>query len=120
MLAQVPESVWIDEVLRRLREERLAAVAGRRDSRGAVDVDADVPVFGASRLARVDSHPDPDRSLRGECSLGLDRRLERVGRRFERDEKGVPLRVDFDAIVSLERRPQEAAVLGERLRVVLS
>ena len=46
-------------------------------------------------------------------------RRERPGRRREGEEEGVALRVDLDAAVASARLADDAAVLGERLRVGL-
>ena len=48
-----------DEIARRLRQQDLAAVAGRCDARGAMDVHAEVARPRADRLAGVQAHPRP-------------------------------------------------------------
>ena len=45
---------------------------------------------------------------------------ERSARVDKRDEEAVPLRVDLDAAVQRERRPQQPAVIGQGLRVPLA
>ena len=73
---------------RRLGQEDLAAVTGRADPRGPVDVGPDVLAIRIERaVAGVEAHPDADRDavrprLRGETPLGVDRR--RDGRRTAR------------------------------------
>ena len=61
-----------DQVAGRLGDEDLAAVAGRADPRGAVDVEPDVALRGAPRLAGVEPHPvahrDPVGPLAGRRS----------------------------------------------------
>jgi hypothetical protein len=51
--------------------------------------------------------------------LALAGGLDRLGRRRERIEEGVPLCVDLDAAAPHERPPQQPPVLGERLVVRL-
>ena len=46
-----------DERSGRRGEQHLAAVTGRADPRGAVDVDPDVPLLAHDRLAGVHAHP---------------------------------------------------------------
>ena len=82
----------------------------------SVNVRADVAFLGQERRARVQPHPHLDRSggqrLR-ECP-GSDKRT--IGRR-EREEKGVALRIHFNASLSSARLANDPAMPGERLRI---
>ena len=69
----------LDEGAGRPGQDDLAAVADRRDTGRAVDVEAAVVVAGEVGLARVEAHPDPDRGVGrpgvgGQGPLGIDRR----------------------------------------------
>ena len=103
---------------RRGRDEHLAAVTGGSDSRRPMNVHAHVALVGQKRRARVDPDPDPDRAG-GERLRRLVCGGNRAGRRPEGDEKCVSLGVDLDTAVGGEGLTQEAAVLGERLRIRL-
>ena len=116
VIAEVVQAVGAGELTRRLRDEHLASVPDRRDPSRAVDVEPGVALLGHDRLAGVDAHPHPDRTL-GERLLPFACGRERVARPPEGDEEGVALRVDLDPAVRLESRPQRAAVLGQRIRV---
>ena len=61
----------------------------------------------------------PIRTGSSSSCLRLARGFECARRGREGDEEGVALRVDLDAAVSLERVAQDAAVLGQRVRVAL-
>ena len=63
-----------DEVAGRLRDEDLAAVAGRADPGRPVDVESDVALGRGPRLARVEAHPVADRDPAGPLVAG-DREL---------------------------------------------
>src|SRR2546423_11617964 len=93
----------------------MPAVTGRRDPRGSVEVRADIPLLRQYRRPGVKSHPH--RKL--ELALSLTRRLERTWRGRKGDEERVTLRVDLDAGVVLERLPQDAPMLGQRVRIAL-
>lgn len=65
--------------------QHLAAVTSCGDSRGAVDIDAQVVVATKLGLAGVETHPDADRELvrpvrGGQLALGVDRCADRVHR----------------------------------------
>src|SRR5438270_10585953 len=120
MLAEVAQIGVTDELSCRLREQSLPAVARGGDARGAVDVDTDVSLFRPGRLASVDADPNPDQAVSGERRLCLDRGRE-CGRRLgERDEKRVSLCVDLDPAMTGDDRPQQTAMLRERLHVVVA
>lgn len=93
-------------------------VCERGDTRAAMDVGADVPLPGRRGRARVQTHPHSDRPT-GQRPLSGKSGGGRAGHRRERDEERVALRVDLDAAVRGECRPQRGAVLGEGLRVGL-
>ena len=101
---------------RRLGEDDLPAVRGRRDPRRPVHVHAHVTLVGDDRLTGVEPHARVDEAGRERCS-GLVRRCDRVRRPREHDEEGVALRVDLDPSVPGECFPQRAPVLGEELCV---
>ena len=113
VLAEIADGcVGLEERARRLGENDLAAVGGAGDPRGAVDVDADVPLVRNDRLAGVDSHADPDRTpLKRAARLGGGR--DRFGSSRERDEEGVALCVHLDAAMAYERLAECVSVLGE-------
>ena len=87
-----------------MRDEDLAAVAGRRNPGGSVNVDSDVTLVCCERLARVNAHPNANRSC-GEHLLTFAGGSERVLRRREGDEEGIALRVDLDATVTRKSLP---------------
>ena len=117
VLAEVTQTVLARKVARRLRHQHLPTVTRSRDPRRSMDVDADIAVLRQQRLARVDTHPHPDRAV--QRLAGFPRSRERVRRTRERDEEGVALRVDLDAVVARERRAQHLPVLGQRVRIRL-
>ena len=81
-----------------------------------MDVDADVALVGDLRLPGVDPHANADRAA-PERLAGGGRGRDRVGGSRERDEEGVALGVDLDAVVPGERSSQRGAVLGEEIGV---
>jgi hypothetical protein len=100
-----------------------------------MDVGSDVLPVGIERaVAAVETHPNAERYVtrppfRGECTLGVDRGPDRVGRAFEhRDERvalglllvtadGLDGRPDQFAMPCQERRPALATeILGELRR----
>jgi len=100
---------------RRLREQHLAAVARGGYPGTEVDVFADVSLFSQVRRARVQPHPHPDRAV-SEFAPGLaDRRDRRIGL-GENHEERVSLCVHLHATERPKRRPQDAAMFGQRPR----
>ncbi len=127
VFAQIAEChIWQgvvpQQLARRLRHQHLPAVAGRADSRGAMDAEADVALFADGRLARVDPHAHQQLSvagprLTGELPLRRDGGRDRILRARERDEERVALRVDLTAAVGVERSSQDPLVLGKGVAV---
>jgi hypothetical protein len=125
--AEVPDrdpgrQVLLDDLLRRRREQDLAAVAGGADPRSAVHADAHVALLAYPGLARVQSHAHLDVDVlrppaRGEIALCVHSRCDRLGGGAEGDEEGVALRVHDASAVGGEGGAQEASVLGEQLVV---
>jgi hypothetical protein len=113
VLTEVAEVRPVEQTLRRLREDDLAAVGGRADARGAVNVDPNVALIGHGRLAGMDPHPDGDR----ERPLRFLRRRDRIGCARESDEEGIPLGIDLDAPVGRKGVAKCAAVLGQRVGI---
>ena len=118
MLAEILQSIGLHERGRRGGDEHLAAVSGRCDPGGAVDVDPDVPFLGEQRRTGVHPHTHLDRAV--------PQRLRQVacsskgaGRSWERSKEGVPLRIHLDAVMAEKRLSNRATVRGERLRVGL-
>jgi hypothetical protein len=107
VLAEIEQLVRVDELARRLRDEHLPAVADGGDPSGAVDVEADVSLLGDTRLAGVDPHAHTDRSV-AERVLGVVCGRQCIGRTREGDEERVPLGVDLDPAVPLERVAKRA------------
>ena len=102
VLAEVADrGVVLEKSPRRLGEDDLTAVGGGGDPGGAMDVHAHVSLVRLERLTGVDAHADTDRPA---SSAVRDSRCRghRVGRPRERDEEGVALGVDLDAVVSRE------------------
>ena len=89
---------------------------GGRDARRAMDVDADVPLAGDDRLARVHADADADRA-RFERVATRGGGCHRVGRASEGDEERIALRVDLDARVPLEYVAECTPVLCEQIGV---
>jgi hypothetical protein len=109
----------IEQVARRLREQDLTAMACAGDSCAAVDVHPHVVLFGEHGLAGVKAHAHPNRAGAERILAGL-RGGNGVRGTREGDEEGVPLRVDLDAAVPLERFAECAPMLGEHVGVVLA
>src|SRR6266487_2073445 len=115
VLAEVAELVPVDERRARSRDENLPAVPGGSDACRAMDVRADVALLREQRRAGVETHPDRQLELRL-CGAGG---VKGSGRSRERNQERVALRVHLDAAASPGRLTQNAAVLRERIRIVL-
>ena len=84
VLAEVAQlELAVEERACRLRDDDLAAVAGRRDPSRLVHGEPDVALVGQRRLAGVHAHPDPHRP-RGQRALGVRSRRDGAPRRAER------------------------------------
>jgi hypothetical protein len=130
VLAEVAQlHVWrefvFDDCGRRAGQEHLATVRRRAEASGAMHSDADVPVFTEMWLGRMKPHshvhPYITRPpLFAERTLRRDGCSGRIACLLERDEERVPLRVDFGAAVLRDRGPQEVAMTGEHIVIVLA
>jgi hypothetical protein len=111
-----------NELARGARDQHLPAVAGSADPRRSVHVQTDVVMLADLRLAGVDTHahahidalgptPGGERPLRGHGGG------DSVARPPERNEERVALGLNLVTVVRLERRPQQAAMLGKHLGV---
>jgi hypothetical protein len=117
--AQVEQAICACEIARALRDENLATVTRRRNTRSAMHIDPDVPLVGDDRLAGMQSNPHSNRCVgKGIACSGC--RCECVGRLRERDEERVSLRLHLDATVACERLAQEAPVLRQQVGVVVA
>ncbi len=99
----MPPGSWsVDEGCRGPGHDDLAAVPGRRDPGGSIDLEAAVVVTGQVRLARVQAHPDPQAAV-DRPWMTLDRALRRDRREHggaglgEGSEQGIALGPDDDA-----------------------
>ena len=104
-------------------DEDVASPSHRADAGGSHHVEPEVPLFADGRLARVESHPDPDAlsvrpRVRRVRPLGLDRGRRRVARSREGEEEGVALRVDLDPGMGAEALAHDASEEAARDRVV--
>ena len=127
MLTEIPErdvgrQLAGDQLARGARDEHLPAVSGRADPRRTVHVQSDVIILSDLRLAGVDAHPHAHvdalgPTLRGQRALRAHRGGDRVARPHEGDEERVALGVDLVTVVLVERRPQQALMLGQHLGV---
>jgi hypothetical protein len=81
-----------------------------------MDVDPHVTLLREQRLTGVEAYADSDRSL-AQDALRVTCGPEGVSRPRERNEEGVPLRVDLDAAVLREHLAQQTPVLGQLLRI---
>ena len=114
-LRQLP----LDQHPCRLGEQHLAAVAGRAEAGGAVDIQADVAAGAEARLAGVQAHPHPDRDtlrpgILGQRSLRCHRGRDGVGGTGEDDEEAVALGIDLPPAVGLEGRSQQMLMRLQR------
>ena len=102
----------IDELPRRLGQQHLRPVSGRRDTCPSVNVETDISLFRKDRLARVDPHANSG-AARREAVLCGPCRFYGVGGSGEGEEERVTLRVDLDAPVRRGRLAKDPAVLSE-------
>jgi hypothetical protein len=117
VLAEVAQlELGAEERLRRIREDDLAAVAGRRDARRPVDVEADVVLVRDSRLPGVD--PDPHPYGPGcQCALCVRCGGDGAGGAREGGEHGVALGPELHPAVTRECSAERFSVLAEELGV---
>jgi len=102
----------------RWRYDDLPTVTARGDSRGAVHLEADVSIARDECLARVE--PDANaQPRRGQGALDAGGTIRRGGRRSERAEKGVALRVDLHSAVVGDRRAHDCVMPAQLVRVRL-
>ncbi len=116
MFAKIAEPVGAAQVARRLRDEDLATVPGRRNARSAVHLHPDVALVREQRLAGVQTHADANAAA-SKRLLCLRRGRQRIGCLREGHEERVALRVHLDAAVTRERLPQHAPMLDQHVRV---
>jgi hypothetical protein len=115
--------VLLGQLLRRRRQQHLAAVPGHPDPRRTMHTNPDIAIGAATRLAGVQPHPHPDLDARrprlGEqVALRVDSRRNGVLRCLEGDEERIPLIVDLAPAVHGERRTQNPVMFREQLRVL--
>jgi hypothetical protein len=130
VLAQVDErdstgEVTGNQVVRRLLDQDLTAVADGADPRSAMDVKADQSRGADVRLARMDAHPDPDvRSLgprvTGQAPLRRDRRKQRTARGREGEVEAVSGRALLDATLVSKGIFEQPMVVRQGFRVALT
>ncbi len=123
VLAEVVHFVCgVERVARPLGDEDLTAASRLRDSRGAVDVEAEVRIVTEIRLARVQAHADSQVDavgpvVLGEGTLCRHRRVGGAGGVLEHDEELVASVIDDVAVAGLDALAQELAVIAEHLGV---
>jgi hypothetical protein len=118
MLTEIGDVVPVEERTGRLREHDLATVPGGGDPRSEVDDVSHVALYGDKRCPRVET----DAQVDGTCSEAFghrQRRRHRSRRCGKGEEEGVALCVDLDSRFDRARLADDAAMLGERLRVRL-
>ena len=120
-----PGQITRDEVVRRLRNQDLAAVADPPDARRPMDIQADQAGLRASRLTGVDAHAHADPGfigpgMSGQPALGLDRRQQGSARRRERVVEAVPCRALLGAILGTEGVAEQPMVVCEDRCIALA
>ena len=116
VLAEITDGSVAEQLTSRLREHDLSSVSGRRDSRGPVNVDADVALRSHDRLARVNSHAHSD----GAVLEGLPRFRgcgDGVRGAGKGHEERIALRIHLDARVPGKGASQGLPVAREQLGV---
>ena len=114
--------VALEQGVRRVREEHLAAVAGIADPGRPVHVEADIAILGDHGLAGVDPHANADIRRLGpvvprDAPLGVGRRGDRLARPSEDPERRVALRVDLLAVVASEGGAKDLLMVRHHPRV---
>jgi hypothetical protein len=84
-----------------------------------MNVETDVALVGQLWLAGVKAHPQAYRSV-GQRTTGFVCGGNRGAGAGESDEEGVPLGVDFDAVVACDRCADEAPVFGESSGILVA
>ena len=130
MLAEVSErdvgelrALVLEQRVRGLCDQNLAAVAGGRHARAAVHREPHVALLRDPRLARVDADANVDARpvrpfVRGKCALSRDGCPDGIGRRPERNQKGIALGVDLLPSFPFEDRSEKALVLDQNFAVL--
>ena len=113
-----------DQPGRRVRQQDLSAVRRIGDPRGAVHVDADIPLAAAVPTARVQAHANTDRrpvgpGVRRERPLRLDRRDHAFHGLTEHREERIAVRADLDAADGRDGPAQDVGMLVERVGIAL-
>ena len=114
--------VALEQGVRRVREEHLAAVAGVADPGRPVHVEADVAILGDHGLPGVDPHANADVRRLGpvvcrDAALGVGRRGDRLARPPEHPERRIALRVHLLAVVAAEGGPEDLLMVRHHARV---
>jgi hypothetical protein len=91
-------------------------MAGRRDTRSAMDIDSHVALIGQERRPRVQTDPHENRAGY-ECFGQLGGGGERGRRCRKCDEERIALGIDLYAIVSGTRPTDDPPVCGKRSRI---
>ncbi len=113
---EIGERPTVEERRGRRRDDDLAAVGQRRESRPAVDVDSDVALVRDGRRPGVQADPDANRAAAQLVGAGEGGGGGAVRGR-KGDEERVALGIDLDAVVSGEGGAERAPVLRERVGV---
>jgi hypothetical protein len=114
--AEVAQRIAVEQGCGRRGHQDLAAVCECGDPHATMDVDPDVALAGERGRPGMEPDAHADRPLRQRREARACR-VSRAGGGRERDEEGVALRVDLDAIRGAERLAQQQSVLGQRVRV---
>jgi len=107
---------------RHLRQHHLAAVRGRGDPRGPVQIHPDMTVLIPGHLPGMQAHPGPDRIparpvMGGQGALRGQTARHCVGGGPERHEEAVSFGGYLMAVPGPERRAQQNAVIRQRFPV---
>jgi len=107
------------EVVRRLGEERLAAVTRREEARDPVERRAEIVAVAQFDRARMQRHAHAEfcrfrPGLAVKRALCLERRCYSIGRRVKRRAEGIAARLEDVAAVTFDAVPQQCVVASER------
>jgi hypothetical protein len=127
MLAQIAQGDAAGQMVERelargCRKQNLAAMSGRAETRGAMNVHPDVAGRRCDRLARVQSHPHAQgfalRPLvRCQPALRFDGGGDAILSARESNKEGVTGGIDFITAVRLKRGAHDLALLLQRLGI---